>query len=148
MTVTARAGTPLHVLNDELERLGLSLHNMGDIAEQTLAGAVSTGTHGSGGRAASLSAQVAGFELVTGTGEVLRASATENADVFDVGAGGPRRARRPHHASPSTWSRCFVLRAHERPMHLGRGRRVAARPRGRRTTTSTPTGSPTPTGCR
>ena len=49
ITVTALAGTPLHVLNLELERLGLSLHNMGDIAEQTLAGAISTGTHGTGG---------------------------------------------------------------------------------------------------
>src|SRR3954447_24742669 len=38
MTVTALAGTPLRVLNGELERLGLSLHNMGDIAEQTVAG--------------------------------------------------------------------------------------------------------------
>ena len=52
MTVTALAGTPLHVLNAALERLGLSLHNMGDIAEQTLAGAISTGTHGTGGVAA------------------------------------------------------------------------------------------------
>src|SRR4051794_19066903 len=51
MTVTAYAGTRLAVLNAELERLGLSLHNMGDIAEQTLAGAVSTGTHGTGGGA-------------------------------------------------------------------------------------------------
>ena len=49
MTVTALAGTPLKVLNAGLERLGLSLHNMGDIAEQTLAGAISTGTHGTGG---------------------------------------------------------------------------------------------------
>ncbi len=54
LTVTARAGTPLKVLNAELERLGLSLHNMGDIAEQTLAGAISTGTHGTGGTAAGL----------------------------------------------------------------------------------------------
>jgi len=84
MTVKAGAGTPLHVLNHELERLGLSLHNMGDIAQQTLAGAVSTGTHGSGGRTASLSAQLAGMELVTGMGELLRASATENSDVFDL----------------------------------------------------------------
>ena len=52
MTVTAYAGTPLKTLNAELERVGLSLHNMGDIAEQTLAGAVSTGTHGTGGVAA------------------------------------------------------------------------------------------------
>ena len=51
MTVTARAGTQLKVLNAALEELGLSLHNMGDIAEQTLAGAISTGTHGTGGRA-------------------------------------------------------------------------------------------------
>ena len=84
MTVTALAGTPLHVLNVELERLGLSLHNMGDIAEQTLAGAISTGTHGTGGVAAGLSAQVAGLQLVTGTGELLTATAEENADVLDL----------------------------------------------------------------
>jgi len=84
LTVTALAGTRLRVLNDSLEALGLSLHNMGDIAEQTVAGATSTGTHGTGGVVGSLSAQVAGIELVTGTGEVLRASPTENSDVFDV----------------------------------------------------------------
>ncbi len=84
MTVTAAAGTPLKVLNTGLERLGLSLHNMGDIAEQTLAGAISTGTHGTGGIAAGLAAQVCGLEMVTGTGEVLRANAEENADVLDL----------------------------------------------------------------
>lgn len=83
MTVTARAGTRLKDLNADLERLGLSLHNMGDIAEQTLAGAVSTGTHGTGGRAAGLAAQVVGLELVTGKGELLRASAQENPDVLE-----------------------------------------------------------------
>jgi FAD-linked oxidoreductase len=114
MTVTAAAGTPLHVLNHELERLGLSLHNMGDIAEQTLAGAISTGTHGSGGHVASLSGQVAGLELVTGTGEVLRATATENPDVLDVarvglGALGVLTTV-TFHVEP-----LFALRAHERP---------------------------------
>lgn len=114
MTVTAAAGTPLHVLNRELERLGLSLHNMGDIAEQTLAGAISTGTHGSGGHVASLSGQVAGLELVTGTGEVLRATATENPDVLDVarvglGALGVLTTV-TFHVEP-----LFALRAHERP---------------------------------
>jgi L-gulono-1,4-lactone dehydrogenase len=84
MTVTALAGTPLRVLNAGLEALGLSLHNMGDIAQQTVAGATSTGTHGTGGLVASLSAQIAGMELVTGTGEVLSASETENPDVFAV----------------------------------------------------------------
>ena len=83
-TATARAGTPLHLLNSTLESHGLSLHNMGDIAEQTIAGATSTGTHGTGGIVASLSAQIAGLELVTGTGEVLHASASQNPDVFAV----------------------------------------------------------------
>jgi L-gulonolactone oxidase len=85
LTVTAYAGTPLRVLNTELERHGLSLHNMGDIAEQTLAGAVSTGTHGTGGVTAGLAGQLAGFELVTGTGEVLDASRSVNPDVFELG---------------------------------------------------------------
>ncbi len=90
MTVTAYAGTQLKVLNAELERLGLSLHNMGDIAEQTLAGAVSTGTHGTGGVAAGLAAQLAGLQLVTGTGEVV--DATPRAE--------PRRLRdRPRRVS-------------------------------------------------
>jgi FAD-linked oxidoreductase len=84
MTVTAYAGTQLRVLNTELERLGLSLPNMGDIAEQTLAGAVSTGTHGTGA-AAGLAAQLRAFELVTGTGELLQASASHRRDVFDLG---------------------------------------------------------------
>ena len=84
LTVTARAGMQLKALNAALEHLGLSLHNMGDIAEQTLAGAVSTGTHGTGGTYAGLAAQLAGFTLVTGTGEVLTCSATESADVFDL----------------------------------------------------------------
>ena len=84
MTVTAYAGTQLKVLNVELERLGLSLHNMGDIAEQTLAGAISTGTHGTGGLAAGLAAQLDGLQLVTGTGDVIDATREQNPDVFDV----------------------------------------------------------------
>ena len=83
-TVTALAGTRLRDLNTGLERLGLSLHNMGDVDAQTLAGAISTGTHGTGGVTAGLPAQVAGLELVTGTGELLRATSEENPDVLDL----------------------------------------------------------------
>lgn len=115
MTVTARAGTQLKVFNAELERLGLSLHNMGDIAEQTLAGAVSTGTHGTGGRAAGLAAQVVGFELVTGTGEVLRASAEENADLLALGRAG-LGALGVLTTLTFAVEPLFLLRAEERPM--------------------------------
>ncbi len=115
MTVTALAGTQLKVFNAELERLGLSLHNMGDIAEQTLAGAVSTGTHGTGGRAAGLAAQVVGLELVTGTGEVLRASATENADLLDLGRVG-LGALGVLTTLTFAVEPLFLLRAEEQPM--------------------------------
>jgi FAD-linked oxidoreductase len=115
MTVTAYAGTQLKVLNHELERLGLSLHNMGDIAEQTLAGAISTGTHGTGGIAAGLAAQVAGLELVTGTGEVLRATGDENPDVLEmarVGLGALGILTTiTFRVEP-----LFLLEAHEQPM--------------------------------
>ncbi|GAA1542711.1 D-arabinono-1,4-lactone oxidase [Nocardioides humi] len=115
MTVTALAGTQLKVFNAELARLGLSLHNMGDIAEQTLAGAISTGTHGTGGRAAGLAAQVVGVELVTGTGEVLRASAAESPEVLDlarVGLGALGVLVTVTFAVEPL----FLLRAEERPM--------------------------------
>ncbi|MBB3044829.1 D-arabinono-1,4-lactone oxidase [Nocardioides soli] len=115
MTATALAGTPLKELNAGLEVLGLSLHNMGDIAEQTLAGATSTGTHGTGGVWASLSAQIAGLELVTGTGEVVRATAEENPDVLEfarlgLGALGVLTTI-TFRVEPA-----FVLEAHETPM--------------------------------
>lgn len=84
MTVTAYAGTRLKHLNATLQHIGLSLHNMGDIAEQTIAGAISTGTHGTGGRVAGIAGQVAGLTMVTGTGELISANAEENADVLDL----------------------------------------------------------------
>lgn len=115
MTVTARAGTQLKVFNAELERLGLSLHNMGDIAEQTLAGAVSTGTHGTGGRAAGLAAQVVGFEIVTGTGEVLRASPGENPELLALGRAG-LGALGVLTTLTFAVEPLFLLRAEERPM--------------------------------
>ncbi|WP_432102165.1 D-arabinono-1,4-lactone oxidase [Streptomyces sp. bgisy091] len=82
MTVTVEAGTPLKRLNAALAREGLSLTNMGDIMEQTVAGAISTGTHGTGRDSASISAQIRALELVTADGSVLRCSAEENPDVF------------------------------------------------------------------
>lgn len=115
MTVTALAGTRLKDFNAALERLGLSLHNMGDIAEQTLAGAISTGTHGTGGRAAGLAAQVVGLELVSGTGDVLRITAAEDPDLLAltrVGLG----ALGVVVAITFAVEPLFLLRAEEQPM--------------------------------
>ncbi|MEU1850986.1 D-arabinono-1,4-lactone oxidase [Streptomyces sp. NPDC019990] len=82
MTVTVEAGTPLKRLNVALAREGLSLTNMGDIMEQTVSGATSTGTHGTGRDSASIAAQIKGLELVTADGSVLTCSEKENAEVF------------------------------------------------------------------
>ncbi|MEV2251955.1 D-arabinono-1,4-lactone oxidase [Streptomyces sp. NPDC050147] len=81
-TVTVEAGTPLKRLNAALAREGLSLTNMGDIMEQTVSGAISTGTHGTGRESASISAQVKALELVTADGRVLTCSEKENPEVF------------------------------------------------------------------
>ncbi|MEW2070091.1 D-arabinono-1,4-lactone oxidase [Streptomyces sp. NPDC007346] len=82
MTVTVAAGTPLKRLNTALAREGLSLTNMGDVMEQTVAGATSTGTHGTGRDSASISAQIRALELVTADGTVLVCSEQENPEVF------------------------------------------------------------------
>jgi L-gulono-1,4-lactone dehydrogenase len=68
--VKVRAGTVLAELNEELHRLGLAMENLGDIDRQTVAGAISTGTHGTGARLRNLSAQVEAVEIVTAAGEV------------------------------------------------------------------------------
>ncbi|HCA84518.1 MAG TPA: FAD-linked oxidoreductase [Streptomyces sp.] len=81
-TVTVAAGTPLHQLNETLAAAGLSLTNMGDIMRQTAAGAVGTGTHGTGRDSASIAAQLTALELITTDGTLLRCSAEENPDVF------------------------------------------------------------------
>ncbi|MER5260293.1 D-arabinono-1,4-lactone oxidase [Streptomyces sp. NPDC002855] len=81
-TVTVEAGTPLKRLNAALAREGLSLTNMGDIMEQTVSGAISTGTHGTGRDSASISAQITALELVTADGTVLTCSEKENPEVF------------------------------------------------------------------
>ncbi|MFI7502533.1 D-arabinono-1,4-lactone oxidase [Streptomyces sp. NPDC049687] len=82
MTVTVEAGTPLKRLNLALAREGLSLTNMGDIMEQTVSGATSTGTHGTGRESGSIAAQIKGLELVTADGSVLSCSEKENPEVF------------------------------------------------------------------
>lgn len=73
-TVTVEAGTVLKDLNRALAREGLSLTNMGDIMEQTVSGATSTGTHGTGRDSASIAAQIRGLELVTADGRLLTCS--------------------------------------------------------------------------
>ncbi|TFD53432.1 FAD-binding protein [Cryobacterium frigoriphilum] len=79
---TFAAATPLHRIPRLLQPWGLALHNLGDIDRQTLAGAVSTGTHGTGGALGGLSTRIVALTLVTGDGSLLQVSETENADLL------------------------------------------------------------------
>jgi L-gulonolactone oxidase len=80
--VRVQAGITLHSLSRTLAGHGLALANLGDIDVQTVAGAISTATHGTGARLPNLSAQVAGLQIVLADGSTLSCSARENAEVF------------------------------------------------------------------
>ncbi len=80
--VTVRSGTSLRALNAALDMLGLAMANLGDIDVQTIAGAISTGTHGTGARLGGLATQVAALELVLADGAVVSCSARERPDLF------------------------------------------------------------------
>jgi FAD-linked oxidoreductase len=80
--VTLGAGTNLHQLPAILRPLGLALANMGDIDRQTIAGATSTGTHGTGYAFGGLATQVTGVTLVTADGTVMRIDETTNSELL------------------------------------------------------------------
>jgi FAD/FMN-containing dehydrogenase len=80
--VRVGGGTVLAELNEQLARLGLAMENLGDIDRQTIAGAISTGTHGTGARLRNLSAQVEGLELVLADGSSRNLSAATHPELL------------------------------------------------------------------
>ena len=82
--VTVGAGTRLSDLNMLLHAEGLALANLGDIAYQTVAGAISTSTHGTGKALTGLAGQVVAMKLVNGQGQIIECSKSLNAHIFDV----------------------------------------------------------------
>ncbi len=83
--ITVQAGIVLSDLNAYLESHKLSMPNLGDVTYQTLAGAVSTSTHGTGLQRTGLAAQIRAFKLVTSSGEVLTCDPVHNAEIFHCG---------------------------------------------------------------
>jgi len=116
--VTVQAGMSLHRLNAELAARGWSLTNLGDIDRQTVSGALSTGTHGTGARFGGLATQLRALDLVLPDGSRLHCSADEHPDVFaaariGLGALGVLDTVTLQ-AEPA-----FALRAEEGPARLG-----------------------------
>ncbi|MGH2954806.1 MAG: D-arabinono-1,4-lactone oxidase [Solirubrobacterales bacterium] len=80
--VKVEGGAVLGGLNRRLDQLGLAFENLGDIDRQTLAGSISTGTHGTGTRFGSLSAQVEALEMVVADGSTFEVSARSDPDAL------------------------------------------------------------------
>jgi L-gulono-1,4-lactone dehydrogenase len=80
--VKVGAGMVLADLNEALHGLGLAMENLGDIDRQTIAGAISTGTHGTGAKLRNISSQVEVMELVLADGSHRELSAADDPDLL------------------------------------------------------------------
>ena len=81
-TATLGPGTTVREAGDDLLAVGLALEYLGDVDYQTVAGAIGTGTHGTGTRYPNISGQLIGGRLVTGTGEVIELSAKRDPELL------------------------------------------------------------------
>ena len=79
---TIQAGAKLEDLNIALWNKGYAFSNLGSIARQSLAGAVSTATHGTGLNFQVLGSMVQSFKLVKADGEILEVDKTKDSEVF------------------------------------------------------------------
>jgi FAD/FMN-containing dehydrogenase len=82
LSITVEAGIRVHVLNDKLLQAGYALLNTGAIAQQSIAGATQTGTHGTGSKLGSMSSQLLSIDLLLANGTIVTASMDENVDIF------------------------------------------------------------------
>jgi FAD/FMN-containing dehydrogenase len=80
--ITVQGGITLHRLDRVLANRGMALPLVGYSGAPTVAGAISTGTHGAGVSTPGLAAHVEAIELITAGGEIVRCSAGEEADVL------------------------------------------------------------------
>ena len=76
------SGTRIYALGRALHDQGLGLRNQGDIDRQAIAGAVATGTHGTGRTLQNLTSSVTGIRLIAASGDIVECSARQNADLF------------------------------------------------------------------
>jgi len=83
-TATVQAGISIARLNEELDKQGLALENLGDINYQSISGAISTATHGTGRAFGGIATQIIGMRLIAGDGSVVECSPEKEADVFSA----------------------------------------------------------------
>src|SRR5579863_6437889 len=81
-TVTVGAGVKYGQLAPVIDARGYALHNLASLPHISVAGAIATATHGSGLHNGNLATAVAGLELVTADGELVRLSREKDGDAF------------------------------------------------------------------
>jgi xylitol oxidase len=86
-TVTLSGGTKYGTLAEELSQQGFALHNLASLPHISVAGAISTATHGSGDGNGNLATAVCGLEIVTGTGELVTLSRESTPDFSGIVVG-------------------------------------------------------------
>jgi L-gulonolactone oxidase len=116
--VKIEAGIVIADLAEALDEHGLAMENQGDIDRQTLAGAISTATHGTGARFRNLSAQVEAMELVLADGSVLECSAGADAETMLAARVGIGALGVVHTVTLRTVP-AFTVRRVDRPESLG-----------------------------
>jgi len=84
LQATVKTGTRLGALGEMLAGVGQEMFAQPDINKQALGGALGTGTHGTGALQPALHGGVISFRMVTAKGDVVQASATESADIFNA----------------------------------------------------------------
>ena len=139
---TVRAGTQIKALGELLFAHGLGQANLGDIDVQSIAGAISTGTHGSGATLGSISTQVVGLTLVTAAGELLECSETHNREIFKAAQVSLGRAGN-HHLGHAPAAAGLPARLHLAARDAGRVPGAISRTTGAKTATSSSSGCPT-----
>ncbi|MBM7051683.1 D-arabinono-1,4-lactone oxidase [Rothia sp. ZJ1223] len=82
LTATFLAGTSVLDANKTLAHYGLAFENLGRLGEQSLAGAVTTGTHGTGLRYGIIATQVESFVMVSSEGDLVECSHDLNPEIF------------------------------------------------------------------
>ena len=82
--VTVWGGTNLKELGKQLWEQGYAMENLGDINKQTIAGAISTGTHGTGIQFGSISTQVVGMSLLQANGDILEINEASEGDLLQA----------------------------------------------------------------
>lgn len=80
--VVVDSGIRLYTLCDELDRHGLAMPNLGSINEQSIAGAIATGTHGSSVRHGLMSEDIVALKITLASGETVSCSPSERPDLF------------------------------------------------------------------